>query len=252
MAEPKISIQNLDVYYGSLHALRAVNLDIPSNCLFTMMGPTGSGKTTLMRTLNRLNDTVAGFRKQGSVIVDGMDVYAPSVDVPSIRRRIGMVFAVTTPLPLSIYENVAYGPRLKGMKHKEAIDEVVQACLERALLWEEIKDRLSDPASRLSGGQQQRLSLARILALEPEVILLDEPCSGLDPVSTSRLEELLRQLCRTYTIILVTHNPLQAARVGQLTAFLYMGELVEVGPTAQIFTSPKHQKTEDYVLGRFG
>lgn len=252
MSEAKIKIQKFSAFYGNLQALRSVDLEIPANCLFTIMGPTASGKTTLMRSLNRLNDTVVGFRADGRILVDGVDVYGGSVDVPSLRRKIGMVFAVTTPLPLTIYDNVAYGPRVKGIRSRSVLDGIVERCLKDSLLWDEVKDRLDDPASRLSGGQQQRLSLARILALEPEIVLLDEPCSGLDPVSTARLEELMRRLSKTYTVVLVTHNPLQAARVGDLTAFLYMGELVEVVPTGQIFTSPKDKRTEQYVLGRFG
>jgi len=252
MGPTKIRITGLNAYYGSLQALKAINLEIPANCLFTIMGPTGSGKTTLLRTINRLNESIRGFRAEGDVLVDGQDVYSPEVDVPSLRRKIGMVFAVTTPLPLSVYENVAYGPRTKGVSSKAELDAVVGKCLRDALLWDEVQDRLDDPASRLSGGQQQRLSMARVLALEPEVILLDEPSSGLDPVSTARLEELMRRLSMAYTVVLVTHNPLQAARVGDLTAFLYLGELVEVGPTGQLFMNPKDGRTEDYVLGRFG
>jgi len=248
----KISIRNLNAFYGSHQALRDVNLDIPKNSMFTIMGPTGGGKTTLMRTINRLNDTVLGFRAEGSVKVDDEDVYGPDVDVPSLRRRVGMVFAVTTPLPLTIYENVAYGKRIRGVDCKSQLDGIVERCLRDALLWDEVSDRLGDPASRLSGGQQQRLSTARVLALEPEVILLDEPASGLDPVSTARLEQLMRKLSEAYTVVLVTHNPLQAARVGTVTAFLYMGELVEIGPTSQVFTNPRDKRTEDYVLGRFG
>jgi len=252
MSEAKISIRGLDAYYGDFQALKGVNLDIPARSLFTVMGPTGSGKTTLMRTVNRLNDIIQGFRASGTVLVDGRDVYAPEVDVPSLRRKVGMVFATTTPLPLSIYDNVAYGPRVKGVRSESEIGETVEKCLRDALLWDEAGSRLHDPASKLSGGQQQRLSLARVLALEPEIILLDEPASGLDPVSTARLEDLMRRLSQSYTVVLVTHNPLQAARVGELTAFLYMGQLVEIGPTSRLFTSPQDKRTEDYVLGRFG
>jgi len=251
MSQAKISIRGLDTWYGDLQVLRGVDLDIPARSLFTVMGPTGSGKTTLMRTINRLNDMIKGFRASGSVLVDRQDVYAPEVDVPSLRRKVGMVFAATTPLPLSIYDNVAYGPRVKGVPDAQT-SEVVEKCLRDALLWDEVGSRLHDPASRLSGGQQQRLSLARVLALEPEIILLDEPASGLDPVSTARLEDLMRRLSKSYTVVLVTHNPLQAARVGQLTAFLFMGKIVEIGPTSKLFTSPQDKRTEDYVLGRFG
>jgi phosphate transport system ATP-binding protein len=252
MSQAKISIRGLDAYYGEFQALAGVDLDIPANSLFTVMGPTGSGKTTLMRTINRLNDIVKGFRATGQVTVDGQDVYEPTVDVPSLRRKVGMVFAVTTPLPLTTFDNVAYGPRVRGTRSETQIAEIVERCLRDALLWDEVGSRLHDPASKLSGGQQQRLSLARVLALEPEIILLDEPASGLDPVSTARLEDLMRRLSKSYTVVLVTHNPLQAARVGEMTAFLYMGRLVEVGPTSQLFTSPKDKRTEDYVLGRFG
>ncbi len=251
MSDAKISIRGLDTWYGDLQVLKGLDLDIPARSLFTVMGPTGSGKTTLMRTINRLNDMIKGFRASGTVLVDGQDVYAPEIDVPSLRRKVGMVFATTTPLPLSIHDNVAYGPRLRGVPEAQ-IAEIVEKCLRDALLWDEVGSRLQDPASRLSGGQQQRLSLARVLALEPEIVLLDEPASGLDPVSTARLEDLMRKLSRSYTVVLVTHNPLQAARVGELTAFLYMGRIVEIGPTSQLFTSPHDKRTEDYVLGRFG
>ena len=244
--------EDLSCFYGDLCALRSVDLKVKRNSLLTIMGPTASGKTTFLRTLNRLNDLVQTARHTGRILLHGEDVYSPGTDVAELRRRVGMVFALPMPLPLSIYDNVAYGPRKKGVKAKARLDEIVVKALEDAALFDEVKDRLSAPASQLSGGQQQRLALARVLAVEPEVILLDEPTSGLDPFSTLRIEELLRQLQEKYTIILVTHNPVQAARVQGAVAFLYMGELVETGPAREVFTRPKDKRTEDYITGKFG
>ncbi|HEY3314334.1 MAG TPA: phosphate ABC transporter ATP-binding protein PstB [Bacillota bacterium] len=250
--EPKLSARGLSFFYGDVQALKDVSLDVEPNDLLTIMGPTGSGKTTLLRTFNRLNDTVPGTKRTGQVALDGLDVYGGGADPAEVRRRVGMVFALPVPLPLSIYDNVAYGPRLHGVSGRARLDEIVEKGLRDAILWDEVKDRLGDSALRLSGGQQQRLSIARVLAVEPEVILLDEPTSGLDPISTLRIEELLKQLRDTYTIVLVTHNPQQAARVGDRVAFFYLGELVEFGPSQRLFTRPRDRRTEDYISGRFG
>ena len=248
----KIVAEELSCYYGDLCAVKSLNIRVKANSLLTIMGPTASGKTTFLRTLNRLNDRVLTAKHTGDLFLDDEDVYGRAMDVASLRRRVGMVFALPMPLPLSIYENVAYGPRKRGVRSKTQLDEIVHRALEDAAIFEEVKDRLSAPASRLSGGQQQRIALARVLALEPEVILLDEPTSGLDPLSTLRIEELLRQLQERYTIILVTHNPVQAARVQGEIAFFYMGELVEKGPATEVFTRPKDRRTEDYITGKFG
>ncbi len=249
---PKLAANGLSYHYGDLQALRNVTLEVQPNDLLTIMGPTGSGKTTLLRAFNRLNDMLTGTRMTGRLDMDGLDLYGPETDPAEVRRRIGMVFALPIPLPMSIYDNVAYGPRLHGVTRKAELDEVVEKGLRDAILWDEVKDRLVDSALRLSGGQQQRLSIARVLAVEPEVILLDEPTSGLDPISTLRIEELLKQLRERYTIVLVTHNPQQAARVGERVAFFYLGELVETGPSQRVFTRPLDRRTEDYISGRFG
>jgi phosphate transport system ATP-binding protein len=250
--EDKIVAQDLSCYYGEVHALKSLNLSVKRNSLLTIMGPTASGKTTFLRTLNRLNDRVLSARHTGTLLLDGEDVYSPKADVATLRRRVGMVFALPMPLPLSIYENVAYGPRKRGVRSKPDLDEIVAKALTDAAIFDEVKDRLSSPAARLSGGQQQRVALARVLAVGPEVILLDEPTSGLDPLSTLRIEELLRQLQERYTIILVTHNPVQASRVQGEIAFFYMGELVEKGPAQEMFTRPKDRRSEDYITGKFG
>ncbi|MHB8926351.1 MAG: phosphate ABC transporter ATP-binding protein PstB [Bacillota bacterium] len=249
---PKLAASELNYYYGDLQALRDVSLEVQNNDLLTIMGPTGSGKTTLLRAINRLNDLLPRTRMTGRVTLDGLDLYDPGADPAEVRRRIGMVFALPIPLPMSVYDNVAYGPRLHGVTRKSQLDETVEKGLRDAILWDEVKDRLADSALRLSGGQQQRLSIARVLAVEPEVILLDEPTSGLDPISTLRIEELLKQLRKRYTIVLVTHNPQQAARVGDRVAFFYLGELVEFGPSQRVFTRPRDRRTEDYISGRFG
>jgi phosphate transport system ATP-binding protein len=248
----KITAEGLSCYYGDVCAVKSLDLRVKPNSLLTIMGPTASGKTTFLRTLNRLNDRVPSARHSGRLLLDGQDVYDSKVDVASLRRRVGMVFAMPMPLPLSIYENVAYGPRKRGVRSRTQLDEIVERALVDAAIFDEVKDRLGSPAARLSGGQQQRIALARVLALEPEVILLDEPTSGLDPLSTLRIEELMRHLTEKYTIILVTHNPVQAARVQGDIAFFYMGELVETGPASEVFTRPKDRRTEDYITGRFG
>jgi phosphate transport system ATP-binding protein len=248
----KFSIHHLSTFYGSARALNDLSLDVPSNRILGVIGPAGSGKTSLLRTLNRLNDLIPDFRVEGRVLLDGTDIYSAGSDPVLLRRRVGMVFAMPVPLPMTVYENVVYGPRLTGIRDYQKLGEIVERSLRAAFLWEEIRDRLNTPALRLSGGQQQRLCLARTLALNPEVILLDEPSSGLDPISTARIEEALVELKSAYTIILVTNNTKQASRVADETAFFLMGELVELGPTERIFTAPRDRRTEDYVTGRFG
>ena len=248
----KVQAVDFSFCYGKTQALISLNLAVKPNSLLTIMGPTGSGKTTFLRALNRLNDRIPDCRHRGRLLLDGDDVYDPGTDVSALRRRVGMVFALPSPLPLSIYENVAYGPRKKGIRSRARLDRIVEKALVDAVIFDEIKDRLQASAQHLSGGQQQRLALARVLAVNPEVILLDEPTSGLDPLSTFRIEETLHQLKRDYTIILVTHDPLQAARINSDVAFLYLGKLVETGTAAQIFTRPQNQRTEDYITGKFG
>jgi len=249
---PKVEAQGFSFFYGKTQALKSLDLTVPENSLLTIMGPTGSGKTTFLKALNRLNDRVPGISHSGSLLLGGKDVYDRDVDVATLRRRVGMVFALPVPLPMSIYENVAFGPRKRGVSSKKRLDEIVEEALVSAALWDEVKDRLDSSAHNLSGGQQQRLSLARVLAVDPEVILLDEPTSGLDPISTLKIEELLRVLSERYTVILVTHNPVQAARIQGEVAFFYMGELIEKGPAASMFVRPKDKRTEDYITGKFG
>ena len=244
--------QALIAYYGAVRALRDVSLPIYSNEILAITGPGGSGKTTLLRTLNRLNDLVQAARIEGKVLLDGEDVYDADVDPCTIRRRVGMVFALPTPLPKSVFENVAYGQRVAGKRRKRELFPIVESALRDAILWDEVKDRLDDSAMRLSGGQQQRLCIARALAQQPEVLLLDEPCSGLDPISTHKIEEALTKLKERYAIVLVSHNTQQAARASDRTAFLLTSELVEHGMTAEMFTRPKDQRTADYIEGRFG
>lgn len=250
--QAKVRATDFSFWYGNVQALKKMNLEVQPNRLLTIMGPTGSGKTTFLRALNRLNDLVPDIRPEGRLELDGQNVYDRSTDVARLRQRVGMVFALPTPLPMSIFDNVAYGPRQRGITGRRQLEEIVENSLKSAILWDEVHDRLHDSAARLSGGQQQRLSIARVLAVEPEVILLDEPTSGLDPLSTLRIEELLRELTEKYTIILVTHNPQQAARVGGEVAFFLMGELIEQGPTESVFTTPKDRRTEDYITGKFG
>jgi phosphate transport system ATP-binding protein len=249
---PKFDIKNLDTFYGKNQALKSISMDIVSNRILGIIGPAGSGKTSFLRTLNRLNDLVQNFHVEGRVLLDGEDIYHPKVDPVLLRRRVGMLFALPIPLPMSVYENLVYGPRLMGIRRYGKLDEIVENSLNAAFLWDEVKDRLGSSALRLSGGQQQRLCLARVLALEPEVILLDEPCSGLDPISTAKIEEALTVLKSKYTIVLVTNNTKQASRVTDDTAFFLMGELIEFGPTDRIFTAPEDKRTNDYVTGRFG
>ena len=248
----KFDIQDLTAYFHGNLVLNRVSLKVPALKILGIIGPSGSGKTTFLRTLNRMNELEQGFKAEGRVLFDGDDIYHPRYDVVGLRRRVGMVFALPVALPLSIYENIVYGPRLAGVKERNRLDELVEQSLNASFMWDEVKDRLNTSGLRLSGGQQQRLCLARVLAMEPDVILLDEPCSGLDPISTAKIEVALTELKKKYTIILVTNNTKQAARISDETAFFLMGELIEVGPTDRVFTAPKQQKTDDYVTGRFG
>jgi phosphate transport system ATP-binding protein len=250
--EPKIRIENLSYAYDGKPALRDVTLDVRANAITVFFGPAGGGKTTLLRLINRLNDLVEGTEMAGHVLLDGRDIYAPGTDITSLRRRVGMVFALPLPLPGTVRENVVYGPKLAGVQNRARLDEIVFRSLTQAALWDEVKDRLDSSASALSGGQQQRLCIARSLALEPEVLLLDEPTSGLDPISTGKVEQSLFELKQDYTIVIVPHSVQQAARVADYAAFFLMGELVEHRPGAEIFTTPHDQRTEDYVTGRFG
>lgn len=248
----KIKLDRVSYSYGDHQALKDVTLDIPERAITSFFGPAQSGKTTLLRLINRLNDQVEDTHMSGTILLGGEDIYAPHVHVPSLRRRVGMVFALPLPLPGTIRDNIVYGPRLAGIRDRQALDELVVQSLQRAALWDEVKDRLDTPASELSGGQQQRLCIARSLALEPEVLLLDEPTSGLDPVSTSLVEQSLIELKQSYTIVIVPHNIQQAARISDYTAFFLMGELVEHGPASRVFTTPEDQRTEEYITGRFG
>lgn len=250
--ENKIVIRDFSFYYNSSQALMNINLDIRPREIFAVFGPARSGKTTLLKSLNRLTDLIFGTSHSGVISLDGMDIYDPKVDLTQLRRRIGMVFDLPTPLPTSIFDNVAYGPKLSKFMPRGGLAEIVEKALRSAVLWEEVKDRLHTSALRLSGGQQQRLCIARILALEPEVLMLDEPCLGLDPISTTSIEETLTELKKHYTIILVPHNIQQASRVADRAGFFLNGELVEEGPVYQIFAKPRDKRTEDYVTGRFG
>jgi phosphate transport system ATP-binding protein len=251
-AEAKISVRDLDFYYGHRQALFHVGLTVRSHSVTAFIGPSGCGKSTLLRCLNRMNDLVDGARATGRVELDGSDIYDAAIDVTDLRKRVGMVFQKSNPFPKSIYDNVAYGPRLHGTKDKRSLDELVHHSLQGAGLWDEVKDRLQQSAVGLSGGQQQRLCIARALAVQPEVILMDEPCSALDPIATGKIEELIYNLKNTYTVIIVTHNMQQAARVSDQCGFFLMGELVEFGDTKTIFTTPRDKRTEDYITGRFG
>lgn len=249
----KIDVSNLNFYYGRTHALKSISLTVPEKQVTAFIGPSGCGKSTLLRTLNRMNDVIAGTRVEGRIEIDDKDIYATGTDVVELRRRVGMVFQKSNPFPRSIFDNVAYGLKINKMaKSKTELTERVEKSLRAAALWEEVKDRLKQSAYGLSGGQQQRLCIARALAVEPEVILMDEPCSALDPIATQKIEELIVQLKANYTIVIVTHNMQQAARVSDLTAFFWLGEMIEFNPTEKIFTKPDKQMTEDYVTGRFG
>jgi phosphate transport system ATP-binding protein len=247
-----LEVRDLNVYYGSTRALKAINVDIPEKKATAFIGPSGCGKTTLLRCLNRMNDLIPNVRVTGSIKLGGSEIYDSSTDVINLRRRVGMIFQKWNPFPKSIYENVVYGLRIVGINNRGKLDEVVETNLKRAALWDEVKDNLHKSAADLSGGQQQRLCIARALAVEPEVLLMDEPCSALDPISTAKIEELIHELKHTFTIVIVTHNMQQAARVSDVTAFFYLGELIEFGETAKLFTNPEKRQTEDYITGRFG
>ena len=250
--DPKIRIENVTYSYDGKPALSDVTLDVQANAITVFFGPASGGKTTLLRLINRLNDLVEGTAMSGHILLDGRDIYAPGADIPNLRRRVGMVFALPLPLPGTVRENVVYGPKLAGVQDRARLDEILFRSLNQAALWDEVKDRLDDPARSLSGGQQQRLCIARSLALEPEVLLLDEPTSGLDPISTGKVEESLFELKQDYTIVIVPHSIQQATRVADYAAFFLMGELIEYRPGTEIFTTPRDQRTEDYVTGRFG
>jgi phosphate transport system ATP-binding protein len=251
--DPVLVCRDVNVYYGDKHAIRDVSLDIAHNQVISMIGPSGCGKSTFLRCLNRLNDTIPTARVSGSILLDGQDIYARDQDPVQLRARVGMVFQKPNPFPKSVYENVAYGPRIHGLAgDRTELDEIVQTSLMRAGLWAEVKERLEAPGTALSGGQQQRLCIARTIAVNPEVILMDEPCSALDPIATARIEDLIDELRQNYAICIVTHSMQQAARVSQRTAYFHLGDLIEVGSTDQIFTNPRHKLTEDYITGRFG
>ena len=252
-ATPKLSARGVDVFYGQKQAIKDVSIDIDMEHVTAFIGPSGCGKSTFLRTLNRMNDTVASARVEGTITLDGEDIYAQEMDVVQLRARVGMVFQKPNPFPKSIYENIAYGPRIHGLASAKAdMDVIVEKSLRRAGLWEEVKDRLHDSGTALSGGQQQRLCIGRAIAVEPEVILMDEPCSALDPIATAKIEELIHELRGRYAIVIVTHNMQQAARVSQRTAFFHLGELVEYGVTSDIFTNPRQERTKDYITGRYG
>ncbi|MFM8332563.1 MAG: phosphate ABC transporter ATP-binding protein PstB [Candidatus Methylumidiphilus sp.] len=249
----RIQCRGVDVFYGQKHAIYDVSLDIARNEVIALIGPSGCGKSTFLRCLNRMNDTIVGCRVSGEIKLDGQDIYAPDLDVVPLRAKVGMVFQKPNPFPKSIFENVAYGPRIHGLAaNKVELEETVEGSLRRAGLWDEVKDYLHHPGTGLSGGQQQRLCIARTIAVNPEVILMDEPCSALDPIATAKIEQLIDDLREDYTIAIVTHSMQQAARVSQRTAYFHLGKLIEVGNTPQVFTNPRHQLTEDYITGRFG
>ena len=251
MANSKISVSNLDLYYGDFKALKNINIELPEKEITAFIGPSGCGKSTLLKSLNRMNDLVEGCKITGQVLLDGQDIYK-GMDINLLRKRVGMVFQKPNPFPMSIYDNVAYGPRTHGIRSKVQLDEIVEKALRDAAIWDEVKDRLKKNALGMSGGQQQRLCIARALAVQPKILLMDEPTSALDPISTSRIEELVMELKEKYTIVMVTHNMQQAVRVSDHTAFFLLGELVEFGKTDNIFSQPKDQRTEDYITGRFG
>jgi phosphate transport system ATP-binding protein len=252
-AATKVAAQDVNVFYGAKQALQNVSVNIPDRAVMAFIGPSGCGKSTFLRCINRMNDTIPIAKVTGKIIIDNQDIYDPSLDVVQLRARVGMVFQKPNPFPKSIFENVAYGPRIHGLCHSKAdLEDVVQSSLQKAGLWKEVNERLDEPGTGLSGGQQQRLCIARAIAVNPEVILMDEPCSALDPIATARIEELIDELRKNYCIIIVTHSMQQAARVSQRTAFFHLGELVEEGVTSEIFTTPKQKRTQDYITGRFG
>lgn len=255
--EVKLRTEGVNLYYGGFQALRSITLDIPERAITAIIGPSGCGKSSFLRIFNRMNDLIAGARVEGRVEIDGISIYERTIDAVELRKMVGMVFQKPNPFPISVFDNVAFGPKRHGIKNREELKDIVEKSLRQAALWDEVIDKLNQSAIALSGGQQQRLCIARVLAVEPEVILMDEPCSALDPVATLKIEELMRSLAENYTIVIVTHNMQQAARVSDMAAFLMMaddraGVLVEYGPTAQLFTKPKDRRTEDYITGRFG
>lgn len=251
--DPKMSAESVSVFYGDKQAIKDVSIGIPAKYVTAFIGPSGCGKSTFLRALNRMNDTIPSARVEGNIELDGENIYSSRMDVVQLRARVGMVFQKPNPFPKSIYDNIAYGPRIHGIfEHKSDLDEIVENSLRRAGLWEEVKDRLADPGTALSGGQQQRLCIARAIAVDPEVILMDEPCSALDPIATARIEELIADLSGRYAIVIVTHSMQQAARVSDRTAFFHLGEIVEYGRTTDIFTNPIEQRTKDYITGRYG
>lgn len=250
--ETEIEVRDLNLWYADNHALKNISIKIPEKCITAFIGPSGCGKSTFIRCLNRMNDLIINCRTEGKVLVKGENIYEKEVDVVNLRKRVGMVFQKPNPFPMSIYENIAYGPRIHGEKNKKKLDLIVEETLRSAALWNEVSDRLNSPALDLSGGQQQRLCIARTLAVKPEIILLDEPCSALDPISTSKIEDLMMELKNNYTIVIVTHNMQQAARVSDYTAYFLLGELIEFGTAKQIFEMPQEKSTEDYITGRFG
>ncbi len=247
-----IKVRNLDLYYGDHHVLKNINMDIRRNKVTALIGPSGCGKSSFLRCLNRMNDFVRGAKVKGDIFIQGQDIYARSTDVITLRRDVGMVFQKPNPFPMTIYENVAYGPRIHGLKDKAKLDEIVEKSIKGAALWDEVKEKLRSSGLGLSGGQQQRLCIARTIATNPDVVLMDEPTSALDPLATAKIEELIRQIKEDYTVVIVTHNMQQAARISDYTAFFLLGDLVEYGPTPDMFTSPNDKRTEDYITGRFG
>ncbi|MCK5112076.1 MAG: phosphate ABC transporter ATP-binding protein [Thermoplasmatales archaeon] len=248
----EIETQKLSLWYGDKQALKNIDMEIPEEKVTAIIGPSGCGKTTLIRCFNRMNDIIEICRVKGKILIDGKDIYDKKMDVVELRKNVGMVFQKPNPFPKSIYENIAYATRIHGIKKKKKLDEIVEKCLKQAFLWDEVKDRLDESARSLSGGQQQRLCIARALAIEPEIILMDEPCSALDPIATAKIEELIRYLSKEYTVVIVTHNMQQAARVSDYTAYMYLGEVIEFGKTKQIFENPSEESTENYITGRFG
>ncbi len=252
MSSEKINTENLFLYYGAKMALNNISLKIPEKKVTAFIGPSGCGKSTFLRSLNRMNDLIDNVKIEGKVMIDNINIYDKNIDVVNLRKKVGMVFQKSNPFAKSIYENIAYGPRINGISNKNQLDEIIETALKNAAIWEEVKDRLGDSALGLSGGQQQRLCIARTLAVNPEIVLMDEPASALDPLSTSKIEELIVQLKEQYTIVIVTHNMQQASRISDLTAFFYLGELIEFDKTRKIFTNPEKKQTEDYITGRFG
>ncbi len=248
----KISAKNVDFFYGSFHALKGISMEIPDRHITALIGPSGCGKSTFLRCLNRMNDLIDGARLEGKISMEGQDIYGSGIDPVGLRKQVGMVFQKPNPFPMSIYDNIAYGPRIHGLRGRAALDELVERTLRQAALWDEVKDKLKESGSSLSGGQQQRLCIARSLAVDPEVLLMDEPCSALDPIATGKIEDLMLELRERYTIVIVTHNMQQAQRTSDFTGFFMLGKLVEFGKTEQIFQNPRERQTEDYITGRFG